>query len=72
MTALDDHIANLNRLRWQVEMLRAEAERDVRRAKFRFVHTLRRTRAEHPLVAKLAWWVWRYWMKRGWDGRKIN
>lgn len=61
----------VSRLRWQAELLRTQADADLRRAHFNFVRTLRKTYSEHPRIARLAWWWWRKCMKRGWDGRRV-
>lgn len=72
MTDLARLTEDLNRLAWQASLLRSQAEADMRRAKFRFVRTMRDAYAKHPPIARLAWWYWRRWLGRGWDGRKIG
>lgn len=71
MAAIDDLQAELSRLHWQATLLREQADADFRRAKWRFVHTLRRVYASHPHIARIAWWYWRHWLKRGWDARPV-
>lgn len=63
--------SDLARLQWQADMMRADAEAELRRAKFRFVRTMRATRERHPFIAQLAWWYWRHWLRRARDGSKV-
>jgi hypothetical protein len=72
VTAHDDLIVKINRLKWQVDIMVAESEAEMRRARFRFVRLLRTTYARHPFIARAAWWYWRHWLGRGWDMRRVK